>query len=392
MSDTPSRYGKLNCQDRFLRGENMRIRRVVICLWCLLAPTILSESRQLRAADGEKHLLYVAVPGIRNYVEYGGVGILVYDIGAGHKFVKRIPTWNMPPGQAPENVKGIAASARTGKLYVSTTKRLACFDLVTEKKVWERMYEGGSDRMAISPDGKILYVPSFEGPHWYIVDASTGDVEAKIELRSGAHNTIYGPDGSRVYLAGLHSPVLSVVDAKTHTVVQEIGPFSRSIRPFTINGSQTLCFVNVNELLGFEVGDCKTGKVLHRVEVAGFQTGPTKRHGCPSHGIALTPDERELWLADAANSSIHVFDATVMPPKQVASIKLRDQPGWITFSIDGRHAYPSTGDVIDTHSKRVVATLEDEAGRPVQSEKLLELVFANGRPVRAGDQFGIGRK
>jgi len=36
--------------------------------------------------------------------------------------------------QAPENVKGIAASARTGKLYVSTTKRLACFDLVTEKE------------------------------------------------------------------------------------------------------------------------------------------------------------------------------------------------------------------------------------------------------------------
>ncbi len=370
----------------------MRMRRVAICLLCLLAPTILSESRQLRAADGEKHLLYVAVPGVRNYVEYGGVGILVYDIGAGHRFVKRIPTWDVPPGQAPENVKGIAASAKTGKLYVSTTKRLTCFDLVTEKKVWEKMYEGGSDRMAISPDGKILYVPSFEGPHWHIVDASTGDVKAKIELRSGAHNTIYGPDGSRVYLAGLHSPVLSVADAKTHTVVQKIGPFSRSIRPFTINGSQTLCFVNVNELLGFEVGDCRTGKVLHRVEVAGYQKGPTKRHGCPSHGIALTPDERELWLADAANSSIHVFDATVMPPKQVTSIKLRDQPGWITFSIDGRHAYPSTGDVIDTHSKRVVATLEDEAGRHVQSEKLLELVFTNGRPVRAGDQFGTGRK
>src|SRR5207244_805545 len=104
-----------------------------------------------------------------------------------------------------------------------------------------------------------------------------------------------------------------------------------------------------------------------------FASKQAKSHKC--RGIALTPDERELWLADAANSSIHVFDATVMPPKQVTSIKLRDQPGWITFSIDGRHAYPSTGDVIDTHSKRVVATLEDEAGRPVQSEKLLELVF-----------------
>jgi len=37
------------------------------------------------------------------------------------------------------------------------------------------------------------------------------------------------------------------------------------------------------------------------------------------HGIALSPDESELWLADAANSRVHVFDATSMPPKQLAS-------------------------------------------------------------------------
>jgi hypothetical protein len=106
----------------------------------------------------------------------------------------------------------------------------------------------------------------------------------------------------------------------------------------------------------------------------------------------LTPDEKELWLTDAANSSIHVFDATGTPPKQLMSIKLRDQPGWVTFSIDGRHAYPSTGEVIDTRSKRIVTTLEDETGRHVQSEKLLEIVFAGGKPARAGDQFGIGQK
>jgi len=275
---------------------------------------------------------------------------------------------------------------------VSTTKRVACFDLVTETKVWEKIYDGGSDRIALSPDGKILYVPSLEGPHWQVVDASNGDVIAKIETKSGAHNTIFGPDGSRVYLAGLHSPLLGVADSKTNTVIKKVGPFSNSIRPFTINASQTLCFVNVNELLGFEVGDCQSGKVLARVEVAGYKKGPTKRHGCPSHGIGLTPDEKELWLADAFNSSIHVFDATVMPPKQLMTIKLRDQPGWITFSIDGRYAYPSTGEVIDTRAKRIVTTLEDEEGRHVQSEKLLEIVFANGKPLRAGDQFGIGRK
>ena len=370
----------------------MRTRGLLVCLACLLICTAFAGTEAPQASAKEKHLLYVAVPGIRNYVEYGGIGVLVYDVDGGHKFVKRIPTWEVPRGQEPENVKGIAASAKTGKLYVSTTKRVACFDLVTENKVWEQSYLGGSDRIALSPDGKTLYVPSLEGPHWHVVNALTGDVIAKIETKSGSHNTIFGPDGSRVYLAGLHSPTLLVADSKTNRVVKKVGPFSNSIRPFTINGSQTLCFVNVNELLGFEVGDCQSGKKLYRVEVAGYQKGPTKRHGCPSHGIGLTPDERELWLADAFNSSIHVFDATVMPPKQITSIKLRDQPGWITFSIDGRYAYPSTGDVIDTHTKRVVATLEDETGRQVQSEKLLEVVTANGKPIRAGDQFGIGRR
>ena len=344
------------------------------------------------AASQERRLLYAATPGIRNYIEYGGVGVLVFDIDNGHKFVKRIPTWNVPEGQAPENVKGIAANARTGKLYVSTIKRVACIDLRTEKMEWDKELPGGCDRMALSPDGRTLYVPSFEGPHWNVVNAATGDVIATIVTKSGAHNTVYGPDGTRAYLAGLRSPLLSVADTKTHTVAKTVGPFSHSIRPFTINGSQTLCYVNVNNLLGFEVGDIRTGKMLHRVEVEGYKQGPVKRHGCPSHGIALTPDEKEIWLADGANSMLHVFDATVMPPKQIASMKVRDQPGWITFSIDGRRTYSSSGEVFDTRTKKIIATLEDETGRQVGSEKVLEIVFSNGKPVRSGDQFGIGAK
>ena len=42
------------------------------------------------------------------------------------------------------------------------------------------------------------------------------------------------------------------------------------------------------------------------------------------------------------------------PPKHVSRghdvvrIALREQPGWVTFSLDGKFAYPSTGEVIDT--------------------------------------------
>ena len=339
-----------------------------------------------------RHLLYVATPGVRNYVEYGGAGILVYDVAKGHTFVKRIPTLDVPAGQDPENVKGVALSVETGLLYVTTPRRMYAVDIKTERIVWNREYEGGCDRMALAPDGKVLYVPSFEGPHWHVVDGKTGDVIARLEPKSGAHNTIYGLDGKEVYLAGLASPILHVADAKTHTISKKVGPFTNMIRPFTVNGSQTLCFVNVNGLLGFEVGDLRSGKMLHRVEVKGFDQGPVKRHSCPSHGIGLTPDESELWLTDSANSRLHIFDATAMPPRQLTSLKVRDQPGWITFSLDGRYAYPSTGEIIDVKTRKTVATLSDELGRAVQSEKVVEAIFEGGRLVRAGDQFGIGRK
>src|SRR6267143_241317 len=329
--------------------RHLRLAPISLLLLCALA--LVTHSTAITT----RNFLYVASPGIRNYVEYGGVGILVYDIDAGYKFVKRIPTWEVPAGQEAENVKGVVANARTARIYVSTTKRIAAFDLLSEKKVWDKEFAGGCDRLAISPDGQTLYVPSFEGPHWLVVNAATGDVLKTIVLNSGAHNTIYSPDGRRAYLAGLKSPLLRVTNTDTHEVAKEVGPFSNMIRPFTINGAGTLCYVNVNELLGFEIGDLTTGKKLRRVEVQGV-------------------------------------DNTVMPPKQIKSIKLRDQPGWITFSLDGRFAWPSTGEIIDAKTKRIIVTLSDEAGRQVQSEKIVEIDFADGKPVRAGDQFGIGRK
>ncbi len=345
-----------------------------------------------KPAPGLKRYLYVVTPGVRNYLGYGGHGIQVFDIDNGHRFVKFIPgKGGLKKDGTPSNVKGVDVSLATNCLYVSTLEAIQCIDLTTEKLIWERPYDGGVDRLSISPDGKIIYVPSLEKEFWTVVDAKTGDVIKKIVTNSGAHNTIYGPDGKHVYLAGLKSPLLNVADAQTHTVTRQVGPFAADIRPFTVNGSQTLVYVNVNGLLGFEVGDLVTGKKLHRVEVQGFNIGEVKRHGCPSHGIGLTPDERELWFCDGANNRLHVFDNTVMPPVQRTTIQVRDMPGWITFSTDGKYAYPSTGDVIDVKTRRIVATLEDGQHNAVQSEKMIEIHFRDNKPVAAGDQFGIGQ-
>ena len=345
-----------------------------------------------RLARADRHLLYVAEPGIRNYVEWGGIGVLVYDVDDNFRLLKRISTMHPAAGEEPENVKGICASAATGRVYVSTIKRLLCIDLLTDDVVWSRDYDGGCDRMAITPDGRTIFLPTLEGPHWFVIDAATGDETGRIVKNSGAHNTICSLDGRFAYLAGLHSPMLGVVDARTHALGRDVGPFGNVIRPFTVNGANTRCYVNVNDLLGFEIGDITTGKFLQRVEVPGFKAGPVKRHGCPSHGIGLTPDERELWLCDGANSHVHVFDMSATAPRLTHSISVRDQPGWVTFTIDGRFAIPSTGEIIDVRGKRIVHALADENGKPVQSEKLLEIDFRDATLLRVGDQFGVGRK
>jgi DNA-binding beta-propeller fold protein YncE len=111
--------------------------------------------------------------------------------------------------------------------------------------------------------------------------------------------------------------------------------------------------------------------------------------------VGLTPDESEVWVTDGANNRLHIFDnrrlSATNAPRYITSIEVRDQPGWVTFSLDGKLAYPSTGDVIDVTTKKIITQLTDETGAAVQSEKLLELDFLGRVPIRAGDQFGLGR-
>jgi DNA-binding beta-propeller fold protein YncE len=383
----------------------MAIHRLSIAAFLGCAVAVLASRTD---AQQRQRFIYAAVPGVGggNNLNYGGAGILVFDIDRGHAFVKRVALQGAPPpppdpasagrgnANTQEAIKGIAADARTARLYVSTSRRVAAYDLMTDKLVWEQTYEGrGTDRVAVSPDGKTLYAPVLGGPKWVVADAATGAQLATIDKPGTAHNTLFSDDGARVYFESQgNTRTMSVVDAATRTIVKEIGPFGNVVRPFTFNGKQTLLFANINDLLGFEVADLKTGAILYHVAVPGVTPGKSPTHGIPSHGIAMTQDETEIWIADNANNYVRVFDVTAMPPTLKTSVKVRDEPGWITFSIDGTLAYPSTGDVVDVKSKKIVGTLQDEHGANAESEKLLEIDFAGGRPVAAGDQFAKGKK
>lgn len=355
------------------------------------AQSFVKASAPAKKATSEKRYLYVATPGIRDYLGYGGHGILVFDINNHHRFVKRIKTEGFHPNGKPSNVKGVAVSIALNSIYVTTLESLQRIDLTTDKIVWEKKYEGGCDRMAISPDGLTMYLPSLENTFWNVVDCKTGDVIKKISVHKRAHNTIYSRTGNLVYLDDIGSSWLYVADAKQHALTSKVGPFANNVRPFTVNGKESMVYVTVDSLLGFEVGDLKNGTKVAHVAVEGWERGPVRRHGNPSHGIGLTPDEKELWLCDGHNMRMHVFSAEA-PYQQLTTIPLQDMPGWITFSMDGKYAYPSSGEVIDVKTRQILLCLKDEFNNSVASEKMVEVQFNGNKPVRAGNQFGIGGK
>src|SRR3954453_19511940 len=87
--------------------------------FAVLSAFLLLADAQAAVKDGR--YLYVVCPGIRNYLEFGRGGILVYDIDNGHKLVKRIAT-PARGEEKPDNIKGVCACAATQRLYFTTTK------------------------------------------------------------------------------------------------------------------------------------------------------------------------------------------------------------------------------------------------------------------------------
>ena len=316
--------------------------------------------------------------------------IYIYDIENQHQLVKKFEV----PGTG--EYKGVSADATRGRLYLSsyTNDQFVCVDLRTEKILWSIPIIGYPDSHAQTPDGKYIYLPKRHARSWDVIDADQGKIVANIPIHYGnPHNTWASKDGTKMYLAALGNEYLYVADVKTNKIISQVGPFQpkqedpwgwtqkkhngpKGIRPFAVSNDDHYCYVNLDGVLGYEIGDITTGKRIGRVDVAGFEL---KRGGhlTTSHGVNFPPDEKEIWVSNYAGPFIHVFDATVNPHHKIADIPLSGRNGWITFSIPGDYAYAASGDVIDAKTKKIVAHL-------VVSEKLLEIDFKDGKAVQAG--------
>ena len=338
-------------------------------------PIASSSRAQTRPTQSQANrYVYVALPDAERDAD-PSVRLLVFDVADRHRLVRRVSLWRGARGGGAETVRGLAVHAPSGRLYLSTTVRLAAIDLKTDKVLWEKRYQQRCcDRIAVSPDGRTIYAPAFGKAQWYVVQASDGALRATIPVTGWPRQTAYSSDGSRVYLAAWESPLLTVVDSANGTVLRTVGPFSGSLCPFALNTKGTLAFANVDGLAGFEVADTQTGLILDSVSVNGIEKADAGDYECPSHGIAFGPGDQELWVADGVRNRLVVFDATVYPPVQTTAIGLPAQPRWLAFGSDGRFVYSSTGDVIEAATKKIVAALESAAGVKIDASHLVEVV------------------
>ena len=336
--------------------------------------------------------------------------MFVYDMDAGHRLVQRVA---LPMARG---IRGVVASPRTHMLYISYggdggshgNGSLLAYDLLAGRVLWARSLNTGIDSMAISPDGARLYMPSGELDEsgvWNVLDARNGNLIAKIQGGAGAHNTVVGLSGRNVYLGGRNHNYLEVASTATNRVFKSIGPLRSGVRPFTINGRETLAYTTATGFLGFQVSSISSGRVLYTQTFPGFGWNPARfAPSAPSHGISLSPDERSVWVLDAPNSYVHVFDTSQVPrrpPRLLANIPLskpmsgEESPcaydcardGWIQHSRDGRFVYVGdSGDVLSARTFRPVAFLPALRN----TRKMLEIDWRGGVPVATTSRHGLG--
>jgi DNA-binding beta-propeller fold protein YncE len=336
--------------------------------------------------------------------------IYVYDMDRRQRLVERV---NLP---AAKGIRGVAASPSTHILYVSYggdgggngSGSLLAYDLLARRVLWTRHYDTGIDSMAISPDGRLIYMPSGEldaSGVWNLLAANDGHVVGSIRAGAGAHNTVMSRDGRHVYLGGRNYNYLEVAETGTNKIVKRIGPLRSGVRPFTINGAETLAYTTATGFLGFQVSSIVSGRVLYTQSFPGFNWSASSfAPSAPSHGISLSPNGREVWVMDAPNSYVHVFDVSRVPahpPRLVANVRLsrpmagEDSPcsydcardGWVQHSRDGRFVYVGdSGDVINARTHRIVAYLPPLR----ETRKMLEIDWSNGAPVAATPREGVG--
>lgn len=222
----------------------------------------------------------------------------------------------------------LAVSADGKRLYIASedTGRAIVMDAVTGKTLASLPVGGEPEGVTLTPDGRYVYMTSEEDHQVAVIDATANKVVATFKVGDRPRFTEFTDDGALAFVSGENDGTITVADGKTHKALRTIKLTGQLARPvgmaiahdgrklYTVTGRGKM-------LLAVEIA---TGKVLGSVEV-----GPRP------WGVAISPDGNTLFTANGSSNDVTVVDAASM--KVVTKIPVGDAPwGLIVQKTAGR--------------------------------------------------------
>ena len=281
-----------------------------------------------------------------------GDDISVIDLGS-MKVVDTIKVGNQP--------HALCAPADGRRLFttIESENNLKIIDTATDRIVDTIAVTGKPNECAATPNGHYVGVPIRDGDSVDVVDTVRKAVVKVLPIKT-PHNCFNTGNPNDLYVSSMGSNEIDVIDLRKMAYSAKI-PTGGIPRPYAVSSDEKTLYTALTNLHGFAMVDIATRKI-ERVELP-----PAPPLNCPlevntpTHGLALTPDGKELWVTSLADGGVYVYD--VATRKTSPMIHVGKCPNWVTFSPDGRYCAVSNSDtndcsIIDAHTRREVARVK----------------------------------
>ena len=272
---------------------------------------------------------------------------IVQTNAAGDSVMLIDPVTNKVVGE----IKGIevnhgAAVAPDGSKFYITNEAESTLDVADAKTLAVTKHiplTNHPNNVAVSKDGKRVYVAIVSGAGAIdVIDTATLTRVKSIRTEGGIHNTYVTPDGKFVVAGSIPGRKVIVIDQKTEEVVWSV-PTDDGVRPMAFDtnadGSTKRIFVQLSGVNGFITIDFATHKVTDKIALpdVGAEKVTEGLQGAPAHGLAITPDGKELAVLSKMNSRIYFYSLPDL--KLQGDAKVGHHPDWLTFTPDGKRLY-----------------------------------------------------
>ncbi len=261
---------------------------------------------------------------------------------------------------------GVVGSPDGKRAYITceSESTLWATDTKTGKLIAKAKLSGHPNNLSVSNDGKYAFVGIAVAPGAVdVIDTKTMTLAKSIPVKGAVHNTYVTPDGKYVVAGSVAGKMITVIDEKTQAVAWEL-PVEAGVRPMAFDkaadGSTAHIFAQLSNLHGFIVVDFKTHHVSQKVMLPDQPVKGKAESGAPSHGMAVSPDGKTMWVNSSIASGI--FEYSLPDLKVLGYVETGKVPDWVTFTPDGKTIYVANSGVnmvsaVDTASRKEIAKI-----------------------------------